>query len=129
MIVWPAAERPAKLAVELGDGLLVDAGVGVAHQAIGVGLPALVAIGAEPVAAVVTIFLGVADGDPVVREGPQLRYQAVIQLRGPLPFEKDLGLVAAAQELGAVSPTGVGCVGQGDLGAVVAANPILEGRR
>ena len=41
---------PVELALRFGDREVVDAGMAQPHQAVGVELPVLVAIGAEPVA-------------------------------------------------------------------------------
>ena len=72
MIVGPAAERPVVFALGLGDRQVVDARDPQAHQAVLVELPVLVAVAAEPLAAVVVPFIGEAHGDAVAREGPQL---------------------------------------------------------
>jgi hypothetical protein len=56
MIVGAAAERPVELAFALLDREIVDAGDAQAHQAVFVEFPILVAVAAEPVAAVVMPF-------------------------------------------------------------------------
>jgi len=63
--------------------MLVDAGDAPPHEAVLDELPVLVAVGAEPVIAIVMVFVREADGDVVAGEGPQLFDQAVVEL--PLP--------------------------------------------
>src|ERR1700739_3459035 len=84
MIVRAAAERPVIFAVGFGNRRIVDAGDPPAHQPFAVELPILVAVRAEPGAAVVMPFIGEADGDAIVGEGPQLLDQAIVEL--PVPF-------------------------------------------
>ncbi|XUR32166.1 hypothetical protein ACQY74_000193 (plasmid) [Rhizobium leguminosarum bv. trifolii] len=69
MVVWSAAEGPTKLAVRFSDRMSVDAGMTFPHQAILGKFPVLIAIGAEPLTAVVAIFVGVPDGDTIAGEG------------------------------------------------------------
>src|SRR5262245_29338076 len=112
MIVGPAAERPAVLAVSLGDRMFVDAGDAPLHQAVGIELPVLVAVGAEPEAVVVVVLVGDAHGDAVAGGGPQFLDQAVVELARPFAAQEGLDLGAAVDELGAVAPLAVGRVGQ-----------------
>ena len=70
MIVGAAAERPMVFALVGRDRQIVDAGDARAHQALLVEFPVLVAVAAEPVAAVVVPFIGEAHGDAIVRETP-----------------------------------------------------------
>jgi len=65
------------------------------HETVGVEAPVLVAVGAEPVTAVVTVFVGEPHRDAVACEGPQFLDQAVVQLPGPLAGEEGLDLLAA----------------------------------
>ncbi len=58
MVIGTAAERPAKLAVSLSDQMLVDAGEAHFHRPFGIELPVLVAIGAEPLSAVIVVLVG-----------------------------------------------------------------------
>lgn len=125
MAIRPPPQRPVELALGLADGLFVDAGMTVAHQAVFGELPVLVAVGAEPLAAVVAVLVGVAHGDAVVGEGPELLDQAVFQLAVPFAGEEGLCLIAAVAELGAVAPVGVGGIGQGDLGGIAAVPAIF----
>src|SRR5581483_6524009 len=125
VIVGPAAERPAELAIGLGDRVLVDAGDAAAHQSVGVEFPVLVAVSAEPGAAVVMELVGEAHGDAVAREGPKLLDQPVVQLPRPFALEKRLDLCAPVDELGTVAPPAVGRVGEGDFGRVTAVPGVL----
>ncbi len=83
MIVGPPSKRPMEFAFCLCDRVLVDAGDAALHQPVGVELPVLVAIGAEPAAAVVAIFIGEADGDAVAGMGPDFLDQPVVELARP----------------------------------------------
>src|SRR5690606_27995720 len=78
MIVRPPAERPAELALGLGDRQIVDAGYAPAHQAVLVELPVLIAVRAEPVAGVVVPFVRKAHGDARAVERPQFLDQAIV---------------------------------------------------
>jgi hypothetical protein len=53
-------------------GVFVDAGEGRGHQTIGFEAPVLVAVGAEPLAAVVAVFVGESHRDAVLGERPEL---------------------------------------------------------
>src|SRR5438105_7045856 len=88
MIVRPAAKRPVILAFRLGDRQIIDAGDAPPHQAVLVEVPVLIAVAAEPVAAVIAPFIGEADGNSIVPEGPQLLDEAVIELAIPFSPEK-----------------------------------------
>ena len=70
MVVRPSAERPAEFAIGLLNRVFVDAGMPMRHQAVFGELPVLVAIGAEPGAAVVVKLIGKAHGDAVAGKGP-----------------------------------------------------------
>jgi hypothetical protein len=70
------------------------------------------------------IFVGVAHGDAVAGEGPQLLDQAVLQFAVPLAGEEGLGLFTAAAELGTVAPMGIEG-GECDLGRVAAVPAVL----
>jgi hypothetical protein len=72
MMVGTAAERPVIRALALLDREVVDAGDAQAHQAAVVELPVLVAVAAEPIAAVVVPFVGEAYGNAILAEKPRL---------------------------------------------------------
>src|SRR5262249_21418485 len=103
MIVGPASERPAILALALGDRQVVDAGDAQAHQPVGVGLPVLVAVAAEPVAAVIVPLVGEPHRDAVLAEGPQLLDQPVVALWIRFARQKFRACLAAVDDLGAVA--------------------------
>src|SRR5712671_5827343 len=108
MLVRAAAERPMVFALARLDRQIVDAGDAQTHQAALVELPVLVAVAAEPVAAVVVPFIGEAHRDAVVAEGPDLLDQAIVELALPFARQEGLDLGAALQELGAIPPAAVG---------------------
>ena len=67
-------------------------------------LPVLVAVAAEPAAAVVMPFVGEAHGNAVVTERPDLLDQAIVELALPFARQELLDLLAPLQKLRAVPP-------------------------
>src|SRR5690349_23662440 len=82
--VGPATERPAIFALAFLDRQVVDAGEAAAHQSIGAEFPVLVAIAAEPVAAVIVPLVSKAHGNAIVLECPEFLGQAVVEFTLPL---------------------------------------------
>ena len=95
-------------------GSVVDAGDAQPHQPVLVEFPVLVAVAAEPVAAVVVPFIGEAHGDAVVAERPDFLDQAVVELAAPFARQECFDRLAALEELRAVAPAAVGRVGERD---------------
>ena len=95
-----------------GNGQVVDAGEAKAHEAVLVKLPIFIAIGAEPVAALVVVLVGKADSDAVLIEGPKLLDEPIVEFALPLTREKRHDLLAALEELGAIAPAAVGRIGE-----------------
>src|SRR5262245_41060491 len=114
MVVGAAAERPEILALALLERQVVDAGDAPAHEPVLVELPVLVAVAAEPVAAVVAPLIGEAHGDAVVAIGPQLLDQAIVEFAIPLAGQERLDRLPTLEELGAIPPAAVGRVGLRD---------------
>ena len=112
MIVRTTPERPMILSRALGDRSIVDAGDAEAHQALLIELPVFVPVAAEPVPAVVVPFVGEADRDAIVAEGPDFLDQAIVELAAPFARQKPLDGLAALQEFRAVSPVAVGGIGE-----------------
>ena len=65
VVVGAATQGPAEMPLGLCYGMFVDAGEARSHQTVGVEAPVLVAVGAEPVAAVVAVFVGEPHRDAV----------------------------------------------------------------
>ena len=107
VIIGATPQRPMELALAFLDRHVVDAREPALHQAIRTEFPVLVSIGAEPVAGVVMPLIGVAHGNTIVGEGPQLLDQPVLKLLVPLAGQELPGFLAAMGELGAVAPLGV----------------------
>src|SRR5579859_3389481 len=126
MVVGAAPERPVELAVGLGDRMLVDAGMTMAHQPVMVEFPVLVAIGAEPLAAVVVKFIGEAHRDAIAAERPDLLDEPIVELARPFAGEQRLDRLAPLNELGAVPPKAIDAVGQCHLGRIAAVPSILR---
>src|SRR6267143_1860208 len=95
MTVGTAAQRPVVFALALLDRQIVDAGDAQAHQAVLVEFPVLVAVAAEPVAAVVVPFIGEAHRNPVRAKGPELLDQSVVEFALPLARQEGSDRVAA----------------------------------
>ena len=95
VIVGAAAERPVVFALALFYPQIIDAGDAQTHQAMLVEFPVLVAVAAEPVAAVVVPFIGEAYGDAVLSIGPDLLDKAVIEFTLPFACQKGFDGVTA----------------------------------
>ena len=78
VIIGPPSQRPAELAVFFGNGAFVDARKTARHITVVVEFPVLVAIGPEPIAAVIVVFIGIAHGDAVALKRPKFLDQAVV---------------------------------------------------
>src|SRR5690606_40390349 len=104
------SRRPVDLALRLADRQVIDAGATHCHQAIGIKLPVLVAIGAVPLPGIVVPLIGETHGDAVAGKGPQLLDQAVVELFRPLALEEGTDRIASGQELGTIAPLAVGCI-------------------
>ena len=94
-------------ALVLADRQVVDAGDAQPHQPVRVELPVLVAVAAEPVAAVVVPFIGEADGDPVLAKRPQFLDQTIVQFLGPFALQEGDDFGSAIDELRPVAPAGL----------------------
>src|SRR6266481_8418818 len=93
--IGTAAQRPVVFALALLDRQIVDAGDAQAHQAVLVEFPVLVAVAAEPVAAVVVPFIGEAHRNAVRAKGPELLDQSVVEFALPLARQEGSDRVAA----------------------------------
>src|SRR5258706_131847 len=112
MTAGARAKRPMEFALGLRDTDIVDARLASSHQAVVSELPLLVAMGSIPISAVVMPFIGKANGNPVAVNSPHLLDQTVVELALPFAGQKRLDRIAAFNELGAISPAAVGCVGK-----------------
>src|SRR5882672_9298683 len=125
VIVGAAAQGPVKAAVGLADRRIVDAREATTHQAVLAELPILIAVGAEPVAAVVVPLIGEADGHAVLAEAPQLLDEPIVQLTLPLAAEERDNRLPALHELDAIPPVAIDGVGERDLFRVATVPPIF----
>ena len=123
------ARLPAKLALALLNRDVVGAGLAPPHQPLRVKLPQLVAVRAEPAAAVVVPLVLEAHGDAVLVQRPQLLDQAVLVLGGPLAAQELDDGRAAHNELGAVAPAAVRRVRSCDTLGIARVPRILGGAR
>ena len=78
MIVRTTPQRPAEFPVCFFNRLFIYAGEPKFHVAIFVELPVLIAVGPEPVAAVIVVFVGITHSNAVAIMGPQLLDQAIV---------------------------------------------------
>ena len=125
MVVGAPAEKPAELAVCLGDRMLVDAGDAAPHRPIGIEFPVLVAVGAKPRAAVVVAFAGEAHGDAIAGERPEFLDQTIVVLARPRALEERFYRLLSVDELGSVPPLAVGRIGERYLGRIAAVPSVL----
>src|SRR5262249_11461246 len=133
VIVRSPAERPAKLAVLLTNGQVIDGRMTCRHEPLLIELPVLVAIGPKPVPGVVMPFVGESDSDSVALKRPELLDQSVVQLSVPFTSQKRDDLLPSDDELRPVTPTALRTVSQGDpLGVpgipAILGHPHLLGR-
>src|SRR5215469_6681258 len=89
------------------DWEIVNAGNASAHQSLLIKFPVLVAIAAEPIAAVVMPFVSKPYSDTIFAKCPDLLDQAVIQLPAPLARQKRLNGGATQKKFRSVSPDAV----------------------
>src|SRR5262245_23207419 len=66
MIAWTRTKRPMVLARVCRDRQVIDAGNSAPHEAVGIELPILIAVAAEPIETVVMPLIGKAHRDTVV---------------------------------------------------------------
>jgi hypothetical protein len=114
MIIRTAAEGPAKLAFRFGNWVLVDACEAQFHQPRGVEPPVLVAIGAEPLAILVVVFVSKAHGDAIAGKSPEFLDQPLVEFARPFASQERLDLDATAWKLSAIAPTAVESIGKRD---------------
>jgi hypothetical protein len=88
MLRGASAERPVKQPLGLLDGQIVNGCVAVMHDALGVVLPVLVAVGAIPLPGIVVRFVGETHGNPGAVESSQFLYKAILQLT--IPFARQV---------------------------------------
>src|SRR6202012_4343424 len=84
-----------------------------------------VAVGTEPVAAVVVPLVGEAHGDAIAGECPQFLDQAGFLFFLPLSGQERDDVVATIDEFGAVTPLAVDGVSESDLGRVATVPAVL----
>src|ERR1700738_5066246 len=114
MVVGATAERPVIFSFALLDRKIIDARDAQAHRAMLVEFPVLVAVAAQPVPSFIVPFIGKADGDAILTEGPDFLDQPVVELAVPLSRQKGFDRLASLQYFGAVSPTTINSVGERD---------------
>ena len=94
MIIGTTPESPGEISFGLGDRVLIDAIRSLLHQPIGFGSPVLLAIGAEPLSAVVATFVGQTHSDEIASTGPQFPDQEVVEVTQRCTGPKRLNLDA-----------------------------------
>ena len=107
MVVGTATQGPSEFAIAFGYRVVIDAGDPTAHQTVFVEFPILIAVSAEPIAAVVVILVGEANGDAISAKRPEFLDQSILELPVPFPGQEGLDLSPSIEKLGAVSPCAV----------------------
>src|SRR5271155_1398042 len=108
---------------------VVDAGFAAAHQAMLVGLPLLVAVGAVPSAGGVVPLILKTHRDAIAVERPEILDQAIILLLRPFAREKRDDRRPALKNLGAITPTAVLGIGERDAFGIARIPGILRHAR
>ena len=107
MIVGSTAEWPKIFTIFFADGQIVDARDASSHQPMLVEFPVFVAIGSEPIAAVIMTLVSKPDSDAVLAKRPDLFDKPVIKFFGPLTGEKLNDFFAAVQKFRTIAPDAV----------------------
>ena len=115
MIERARALRPVVEAIFRANREIVDAGIAVVHDALGIEFPIFVAVRAIPLPGIVAPFVGEADRDPVVVEGPEILDEAVLEFAIPFAGEELDDLFPTVDEFGAIAPSAVDGIGQRDV--------------
>jgi hypothetical protein len=58
MVIWTTTLRPVEEPIRFGDPHIIDAGIPMMHDAFGVKLPVLIAVGAIPLTGIVVVLVG-----------------------------------------------------------------------
>lgn len=114
VVIRPATQWPMKESLLFFDGKIVDTAVPDSRQARVIELPILIAVRPMPLSGIVVRLIGEPHSDPVPIERPELFDETVVELRGPLPFEKSKDFGTPMKELGTVAPEAVSCVTKRD---------------
>lgn len=125
MVIGAPAERPMEFALALADRVFIDAGDATAHQAIGIEFPVFIAVGAVPIAAIISIFVSEADGDAVAAVRPEFLDQPVFKFTSPFADKKAFDRITALNKFGAVPPLAVGRVSKRHKRRIAAVPPIF----
>src|SRR5512141_2033717 len=104
MIIGATTCRPMELPLAFRDWHIVDTGNASPHEPVLIKLPVFVAVGAVPIAGVITPLVGKAYRYPIVMEGPKLLDEAIIELPFPLSRKELNDGFATRQEFSAVAP-------------------------
>jgi hypothetical protein len=115
MVNWTASKRPVILTIRLFNGKIVDARKPQPHQTVVIEFPILVAVRAKPISRVIVPLVCKPHSYSIVREGPELFDEPVIQFFRPFAREKGNDLWPSIHKFRAVSSAGVYSVGQGDF--------------
>jgi glutathione synthase/RimK-type ligase-like ATP-grasp enzyme len=70
-------------------------------------------------------FIGIADRDAVIRKGPQLFNQTIIQLFFPFPRQERLRFLPVGGEFCTVAPLGIQRIGQRNFRRIAAVPAIF----
>src|ERR1044072_6136421 len=103
MSIWAAPKSPMIFPLRVLDWQVVNGCKPESHQTVVIEFPVLIAVGAEPISAIIVPFVSEPHSDAVFVESPKLFDQPVVEFFGPLPFQKLNDLGPTRWEFGAVS--------------------------
>src|SRR5579864_273958 len=112
MPIRPPPQRPMKEQFGLANRQIVDAGMAMMHDALGIKLPVFVAVRAVKLSGIVVPLISEAHGDPGAVERPHFLDEAVVQLAIPFARQELNNLLPAVDEFGPIAPLAVDCVCQ-----------------
>ena len=109
------ALRPAEEPIRLGDPHIIDAGIPMMHDAVGIKLPVFVAIGAIPLTRIVTVLVGKPHRNAISVKCPEFFDEAILKLSLPLAREELHNLILACHEFRPVAPFAIRRISEGNL--------------
>src|SRR5260221_7129859 len=126
MAVRTAPKGPAKLALRLVDGKVVDTGEAQDHEAVVVERPVLVTVRAKPGSRVIVPLVREAHSDPVPGERPEFLDEPVVQFLAPLAREERPHFLATHGKFRPVPPSRVLAIDERDAIRVPAVPRVLR---
>src|SRR5260221_4908031 len=126
MAVRTAPKGPAKLALRLVDGKVVDTGEAQDHEAVVVERPVLVTVRAKPGSRVIVPLVREAHSKPVLEERREFLDEQVVQFLAPLAREDRTHFLATHGKFRPVPPSRVLAIDERDAIRVHAVPRVLR---